>query len=451
MKKITLNLVLIFCFFIAAINLSFSQNYVPFNVRYNGTLKGDILQIGNGIVSKNAPPITPNDPYNGTELNDNLSMQYIDIDGVASTFSSSSATLTIPSVTNNCYRIAYAALYWGGMYRQSNIDNNSVIRANFNKLKLRAPGAAGYVNITGNLIHDTFPTIISANNYAYAAWADVTTILQSLPNANGTYTVADLIAGNGNGASGGWSLFIVYEDPLATAKNITSFDGFSTVRNTTSLNIPITGFSAIPIGPVRAKLAFAALEGDLGITGDRLRINGTDMTLPTRPANNFFNSTINDINGAFNARVPNSGNTLGLDLGIFNIPNPGNGLIANGATSATLTLVTTGDAYNNYFNAFAIEIIQPQINLIKTVKNLSNVNIANGNVTLSQELYYEFDFQNIGNDNATNFTITDVLPINVNFLPSIRFLGFVPTKLPKTAPKIIATIIQIKSKNTKPK
>ena len=417
MKKTTKNLLLIFCLYFLANNLIYAQNFVPFNVKYNSSLKGDILQIGNGILNRNLAPDTPNNPYNGTLNNNNFNMGYIDIDGDTSTFSSSSADLTIPTATSNCYRIAYAALYWNGMYLQTNVDNNSVNRANLNRVKLKTPGGA-YQNITGTLIYDSFPTPLSASSIGYTAFADVTTILQGLPNANGTYTVADVIAGSGVNLAAGWSLFIVYEDPLATAKNITTFDGFSAVNGSTTLNIPITGFATIPVGPVRSKIAFASLEGDLGLTGDRFRVNGTNMTIPTRPAGNFFNSTINNIGGAFTTRVPNSSNLLGFDAGIFNVPNPGNALINNGATNATLSLVTTGDAYFYYFNAFAIEIIQPQINLIKTVRDLSNTNIGNGNVTLGQELYYDLNFQNIGNDNATNFTISDVLPINVDFLPA---------------------------------
>ena len=418
MKRTTLNLVLIFCLSLLAKDLTFAQNYVPFNPRYNNSLKGDMLLIGNGILNRNLGVDTPNVPYNATGNNNSFSMQYIDVDGDPSTFSSSNANLTIPSTTVSCYRIAYAALYWGGLYSQTNLDNNSVNRANLNAVKLKLPGAATYTNIVGTLVHDAYPTILSTGLTGYTSFADVTTLLQGLTNANGTYTVADVVAGSAFGSAGGWSLFIVYEDPLATAKNITSFDGFSSVISNVSLNIPISGFTTIPTGPVRSKVAFSALEGDRGLTNDRLRINGVDMSIPSRPANNFFNSTINDINGPFNARVPNSTNLLGFDAGIFNVPNAGNTLIANNATSANLTLVTTGDAYFYYFNAFAIEIIQPQVNLIKSVKDLANVNIGNGNVTLGQELFYELDFQNIGNDNATFFTISDILPTNVDFLPA---------------------------------
>jgi large repetitive protein len=406
--------------FIFIVNISaYSQNFVPFTTKYNNSLKGDMLLIGNNVLNRSSGSNLPNDPYNGTANNNDFNtMEYIDVDGDPSTFCSSSANLTIPVATSGCYTIEYAALYWAGMYKQADINSGRVNRANFDKVKFKLPGAGAYTNITGNIIYDSFPTDLSANSKGYVSVADVTTLVQGLANANGTYTVADLITGSGSNTSGGWTLYIVYSDPLATAKNITLFEGFSAIGGTNTLNIPITGFSTIPVGPVRAKLAFSSLEGDYGYTGDRLRINGTNMTIPTRPANNFFNASINDIAGAFTARVPNSTNLLGFDAGIINVPNPGNGVIANGDTSATVSLVTNGDSYFYYMNAFAVEIIQPDINLIKIVRDLAGNNIANNTVALGQELYYDLDFQNIGNDGATSFTITDVLPINVDFIPA---------------------------------
>lgn len=420
MKRITPNILFVLTFLLLATNTVVAQNYVPFTPKYNTSLKGDMLLIGNNILNRSQGTNTPNVPYNGTNNNNDFStIDYIDIDGDPATFSSSSADLAIPTIGSaNCYRITYAVLYWSGMYKQADVNSGRVNRTNLNTVKLRLPGAATYTNISGTLLYDSFPTDLSAQSKGYVSFADVTTLVQGLANANGTYTVADVIAGSGSNTSAGWSLFVVYEDPLATAKNITVFDGFSAVQGTTTLDIPVSGFTTIPVGPVRAKIAFASLEGDRELTNDRFRVNGTNMTIGTRPANNFFNSTINDINGAFNARVPNSSNLLGYDAGLFNVPNPTNSLIANNATSATLSLVTTGDAYFYYFNAFAVEIIQPQINLIKTVSDLAGNDIGNGSVTLGQELFYDLTFQNIGNDNATNFTITDVLPINVDFLPA---------------------------------
>ena len=410
----------------------FSQNFVPFNqaqTNSGGTasfqgLKGNMLQIGNNILNRQTNSQSPNNPYNGTANNNGTNMQYIDIDGDASTFNSTTADLTIPVATPGCYRIRFAGLYWAGVYKPSNIGAE-VDRSKLGDVKFKLPGG-NYIDITSTateptVIFDSFDVnqTVSSNNFGYAAYKDVTALVQALPDANGTYGVANIQSGLGDNTSGGWNLVIVYEDPLTTAKNIDIFNGFSNIRSgDPALDIPITGFNAIPIGPVRAQLAFAALEGDRAFIDDRLRINGTSMTIPTRPANNFFNSTINDINGAYDDRNINSTNLLGFDAGIINVPNPGNSVIANSATNATVRLQTNNDSYVYYMNAFAIEVIQPQINLVKVVRDLAGNDIGNSTVALGQEIYYDLDFQNIGNDDAIGFTITDQLPINVTFLPA---------------------------------
>lgn len=400
----------------------FSQNYRAFNPVADGTfsgIKGDMLLIGNNIMNRSAGPLGANNPYNGTGNNNDFNMQYIDVDTDATTFNSSTADLSIPVATQGCYQIRSAILYWAGVYNTANIGNQ-VDRSRLNQVKFRLPGAATYTDLTGQILFDSWTVgagVSGATRPGYVAYQDVTALVQGLANANGTYGVANIQSGLNTNTSGGWTLYIVYEDPLTTAKNITLFDGFSNILSgSPPLDIPITGFTSIPVGPVRAKLAFAALEGDRAFTNDRLRINGTSMTIPTRPANNFFNATINDINGAFTTRNLNSSNLLGFDAGLLNVPNPGNGIIANNATSATIRLETQGDSYVYYLNAFAIEVIQPQINLVKTVTNLTGTNVGNQTVNLGQELFYDLSFQNIGNDDAINFTLTDVLPVNVSLL-----------------------------------
>ena len=67
-----------------------------------------------------------------------------------------------------------------------------------------------------------------------------------------------------------------------------------------------------------------------------------------------------------------------------------------------------------FFNAFAVDIIEPQIVLTKTVEDSAGNPIADGSaVNLGQYLTYVIGFQNIGNDDATNVTIRDVLPVNI--------------------------------------
>ncbi|WP_040279145.1 T9SS type B sorting domain-containing protein [Psychroserpens damuponensis] len=393
---------------------SYAQNYEPFQPRFNEDLKGDIVLIGNNILGPNNNAFNNNSVYNH-----NVNMQYIDIDGDGSTFSSSSSDLDIPNP--NCYRIIYAGLYWGAV----NPGNESITN-----VKLKGP-SGGYNDVTGTIIYDANGnTVDGGDSFSYACFADVTDIVTSFGSGNdlGTYTVANVSSDvgetanyspyNGTGQSAGWSLFIVYEDPTLPGKSITSFDGFSAISvagNNTALDIPVDGFRTVPApAPVRANFAFATLEGDSPILGDRLRLNGVSLSTVDRPVANFFNSSVTQLDATpVNNRVPNSTNTLGFDTGVMAIPNPGNGVIANDATAATIRLETSGDTYFPYFFAFAVDIIEPNVVLTKIVEDDAGNDIGGQTVGLGSSLNYVIGFQNTGNDHATNLQIRDILPVNI--------------------------------------
>ncbi|MCZ8229980.1 SprB repeat-containing protein, partial [Flavobacterium sp.] len=406
------------------------QNLKSFDIRFDRNVKGDQLLIGNNILSVNNNDFNDNGVFNS-----DVDMQYVDIDGDTGTFSSSSAVLTIPNSNapgTPCYKIAYAALYWSAIIRDG---DNSLDRTKFTTIKFKTP-VGGYNTVTGQLIYDAINQtdgIGASKNRPYACYADVSSLVQPLANANGTYTVANVLSSVGkNGSTGlsaGWSLYIVYEDPNLPARSITSYDGFSGIGGATTLDINVTGFRTIPVGPVNASFAFAALEGDKPIKGDYLEINGVRQSAATasgttlRATDNFFNSSITYIDpitkntADFSSpnRIPASSNTLGYDTGIITIKNDNNSAIGNNVTSAKITLGSTQDVYFYYFNAIAVEIIEPKIILTKTtlkgVAPLPN----NAPVGLGEQLTYQLQFQNVGNDNAKNFTITDQLPANTIF------------------------------------
>ncbi|WCO03127.1 T9SS type B sorting domain-containing protein [Psychroserpens ponticola] len=393
-----------------------AQNYEPFTPRFNQDLKGDIVLIGNNILGPDNNAFNNNSVYNHQ-----VDMRYIDIDGDASTFSSSSADLEIPNP--NCYRIIYAGLYWGAVNPGT---------APITDIKFQGP-SGGYNDIQGTIIYDANGTSVDGgDSFSYACFADVTNIVTSFGSGAdlGTYTVANVSSEegetsnfnpyNGTGQSAGWSLFVVYEDPTLPGKSITSFDGFSAISvagGNPNLDIPVDGFRTVPApAPVRANFAFATLEGDSPILGDRLRLNGISLSTADRPASNFFNSSVTQLSALpVNNRVPNSTNTLGFDTGVIAIPNPGNSVIANDATSGTIRLETSGDTYFPYFFAFAVEIIEPNIVLTKIVEDDAGNDIGGQTVTLGSSLNYVIGFHNTGNDNATNFQIRDILPINIIF------------------------------------
>ncbi|WP_203258585.1 T9SS type B sorting domain-containing protein [Hyunsoonleella ulvae] len=395
----------------------FAQNLVPFSPRYDEAIKGDMLLIGNSNVGLHVT-----NPYNGSDTNDRVNAAvYVDIDSDPTTFNSSTADLDVPSDTN-CYQIVYAGLYWSAVVNGAEPISD---------IKFRVPGSAAYQDITGTQIY--FQNAANNNNSnTYVYYHDVTDILTALPNPEGTYGVANIssLVGakpNSEGLSAGWSLFVIYEDPLLPSKYITSFDGFTKITSAINETFPVSGFQTIPVGPVRAKFAFSTIEGDRRYTGDYLELNGSviDATdnsgTVIRPGNNFFNSTVSIIDPVTNTpelffdRNPAGTNTLGFDAGIINIPNAGNTLIGNGDTTATISLGSNLDIYYYYFSAFAIEIIAPNIVLTKIVEDEFGTNIEGQEVDLGDELNYVIGFENTGNDDATNLTIRDVLPTNIVF------------------------------------
>src|SRR5690606_32918861 len=126
---------------------------------------------------------------------------------------------------------------------------------------------------------------------------------------------------------------------------ITVFDGFKWISlNQPPVTFDAVGFTTFPVGPVRARLAVAALEGDRGLGGDTFAIaphaNNTNFTTLGsavgsglgNPTNNFFDATIT--RDFQNIPSPDrsiaSTNTMGFDADIFDLNNPLNSVIQNG-------------------------------------------------------------------------------------------------------------------------
>ena len=438
-------------------NYANAQEYNSFEVRYSQNLRGDLTFIGNNILNRDSGTSGegPLDPYNNllsnnswsganndfsgaTNYNDYKNMQYIDVDGDPTTFNSSSATLTFPQP--DCNLVRYAGLYWsatypsaaangsydGTTYIPNNIPVGTGRQTDFNQIKFRIPGGS-YVDITADeIIYDGFTSTDASmrQNSPYACYANVTALVTSLANASGEYTAANIRATTGGltpggGAAGGWTLIIVYENPTLSGKLITTFDGFARVNGTNSVDLNYSGFETIPVGPVRASLGAATLEGDFRISGDALSIRAnsnpgfTVVSNASNPANNFFNSNIT-LNGVpLAGRTISNQNTLGYDTDILQLNNPANSVIPNGETAATLRFSTNGDQYFPFFNSFNVEIIEPNIVLEKRVEDIAGNDITGLGVNLGQLLDYVLTFRNLGNDNAVNYTIRDILPINV--------------------------------------
>ncbi|MFD2100168.1 T9SS type B sorting domain-containing protein [Flagellimonas iocasae] len=411
-----------------------AQVEVPFTPRLDNSyinIKGDYTFLSNSIINRVDGSNTANDPYNGSGNNNGFHRDYIDIDGDPSTFSSSSSTLSLP----DCSRIYWAGLYWSANYQQEVMNNsqisglpaNDTRRLDFTAIKFKVPGGS-YIDIVADnnpdpvgqedaIIHDD----VTFKDSPYTCFRNVTGELQALADPDGEYTVANVRATRGVsvGGAGGWTLVVIYENPTLTGKYISVFDGYAGVTGTATADISISGFNTIPVGPVRARLGASVVEGDRGLTGDAFRIETpmnpgfTSLSNGANPANNFFNSNITIDGVDVNTRNIYATNTLGFDSDIFEISNPSNSVIANGETDATLRLYTQGDAFGAFLMTFGVEVIEPNIVLEKTVEDIGGNDITGAGVNLGQYLDYVLSFRNTGNDDATNYVIRDVLPVNV--------------------------------------
>ncbi|MCR8667798.1 T9SS type B sorting domain-containing protein [Aestuariibaculum sp. M13] len=424
MKKTTFIKPTLVLLFLLLSYCGMAQTYKEFSVREKVDVRGSMLVIGNNILGQS------NQDFNDNRANNqDFSMQYIDIDGDASTFSSSSADLVLSDhpdgTSTDCYRVVFAGLYWSAMLKQG--EN----RSNITNVKLKVPNSSAYTDISGEIIYDAIVNPISAfnnetANTPYACFADVTDIMSSLGDVEGTYTMANVVSSEGTnestGLSAGWSLIVIYEDPALHTKSFTLFDGFSHLYKGHQETIPVTGFRTPSTGDIDLQFAYGALDGDKTQKANKLEINGKEVSTPLRgPANNFFNSVIENTNGVSHPRNPEGNNTLGYDTGFLEILHANPEYINNNVTSADFRLqVANGQADPIYafFSAFAVDIFSPDIDLIKTVVDTSGDDIDGDDVYLGQQLFYEITYQSVGNDNVTNFTIKDVLPDNIIFDPA---------------------------------
>ena len=380
-----------------------SQTTTPFVKRYETQgINGDLTIIGNSILGDSSDTA-----YNGTTQNNFIDMVFVDIDGDSNTLNSSSANFT----TDACNRVVYAGLYWGAVSAPTTIPSNPVSAPE--EVKFKVPGAA-------------YQIITADNTLDLIYYKDVTSIVTASNSPSGDYFVADINTSEGFSSAAGWSLVIVYEDPAEPRKYISTFDGFSAVRDSPNnvVDFSYSGFVTPPSGAVEGRIGVAALEGDLGWVGDRMQFKAdanagfTDLFDAENPSNNFFNSKITENGTQVSTRNLNSTNTLGWDQKLLDLTalNTGNSLIGNNETGATVRVTnsTGGDWIYTFLNTFAINIIEPVLQVLTSVEDTSNNPITlNSPVPLGATVWYNINFQNIGTDNAQNTVILNTLPINV--------------------------------------
>lgn len=424
--------------------LNASAQEVPFTPRLDDAgntylnIKGDYTFLSNSVMNSVSDGHDVNTPYNGNGSNNSLHVEYVDVDSDPTTFNSSSSTLSLP----NCSQIYWAGLYWAGNYDvERDGDHRSRYESGYTddsnhydvtQVKLRVPGSSTYIDLQADtaadpvgeeddIIVDGYNTL---PNDPYVCYKNVTNILQGLADPTGDYFVANVRGTRGATTYGcaGWTLVIIYENPTLPGRYISVFDGYegiTTQSGNSTADITVAGFNTIPAGPVNARIGVSTLEGETSLDGDTFGIvsnsssSFTDISNSANPDDNFFNSTITENGANVTTRNISSTNAIGFDSDVFDLNNPSNSIIDNGDTSATLRLGTDGDWFASFLVTFGVEIIEPDIVLEKKVEDIGGNDITGLGVNLGQQLDYVLSFVNTGNDDATNYTIRDILPLNV--------------------------------------
>jgi hypothetical protein len=301
-----------------------------FTMRFSATDTGDVSIVANASMTCPATAATCAAAQAGIgssgQVNNNAySMQYVDVDADSTTFNSSQADLSLPSGAT----VLFAGLYWGGDSNAPDSERRTV--------KLDSPAPGGYVDLVGSTLDTT-----SINAEIYQAFVDVTSLVRSA--GSGTYGVANVRGNPGTiNRWAGWSLVVAYRDAAAPRRNLTVFDGLQTVSTLKpNLSVPLSGFTTPASGPVSASIGVVGYDGDRGLTGDSVRLNGISLSDALNPPDNVFNSSISRGGAALTAKQPNYVNHLGFDADVLTA----DGILAPGSTSATLALATGNENYH---------------------------------------------------------------------------------------------------------
>ncbi len=383
----------------------------PFTARFEVNANGAVLLRGNANMTCPAQSSGCVSARNGVgstageALNDNGHlMAYTNADGDPATFNDSRATITMPPGST----VLFAGLYWGadpslgvgGLPAPNAADKDQVL--------FRTPAAATWQPIIASSLYPISPS------GAYQGFADVTALVAGA--GNGVYSVANIQAGTGADRYAGWSLAIAYRNAAEDMRSLRIYDGFGSIVSG-SVNIPVAGFETPHTGAVHARVGAVAYEGDLGKTGDGLRLNGQSLSDAANPANNIFNSTASDGGAILGGRDPAHRNLFGVDIDQFDA----GGILANGATSATLTMSTAGETYYPGVITFTIDLYAPKITTTVTGTDVDGGDLLPGDV-----LEYRIAVRNDGSDTADDVVLSNAFPVHTTYVPGTLTVQGVP-------------------------
>ncbi|MDA9019303.1 PKD domain-containing protein [Flavobacteriales bacterium] len=392
-----------------------AQVVEDFEIRFQTQQNGGIqflantsLYCGTGsqcVQAQNAMPITGFPQDNNNDHN----MVYFNSDDDASTWSSSSDSLSL----GICAEISFAGLYWAGRLGNGFVANEALK----DQVKIKAADGDAYIDVFAEESID----FDASNTDNYCCFADITEWASNNP-VNARYTVANVVADQDDSSWGGWVLILVYADAAEPMRNLTVFDGLAMITagwnggaDNSTVDVPISGFLTPPFGPVDLNLGVVAYDGDRGSSGDQLGFDGTGsfnyIEDATHDVNNVFNST-HSTGGIMNPwRVPAFNNTLGHDANIFIPDNSGYDFLPNNATDAEIRVTTGGESITVHAITSSIDVYEPDLRATVYIEDLNGGVAEPGDI-----LEYTVVAKNLGSDAATEVYMTNTLDIRTNFV-----------------------------------
>ena len=302
--------------------------------------------------------------------------------------------------------VRHAQLYWGAAVDKNTKDEAlAVARLD----RLGRPEAVVKAERSWTLARGGFDW--------YQSTAEVTTLVADW--GAGAYDLSgialrDIRNEDNEGAFAGFSLVVVYEDSSATAslQSVTLFDGFDLVEAGSTGSTTVSGF-VVPDAATKASLGVVAYEGDNGLGGDSLRLDGVPLSDAENPADNFFNGT----RGTFGTPASTPGDApgltgkadsmSGLDIDVIDVASA----LLPGRTSAKIEPRSTMDAYAVGVYVFGIAAPRPTLDVVKSVAP------SPAEVLWGDTVRYEIAVTNSGAGPALAPTVRDILPPGLTYTP----------------------------------
>ncbi len=220
---------------------------------------------------------------------------------------SASTTLELPVGAT----VRYALLEWSANRSDgTDADAADSLDGAMDSARLRVPGALDYVDVTA----DTVKTLSVGGREYYRARLDITDLVAEA--GSGAWALADIalpatMFDSDNTYYGGFALTVVYEDSTLANSRVAIFDGAQWVTSSDGADVRFATSD-----DAKVTVGWTTWEGDRGLAGDRLDIDGTGFT-PLRW--NGKSTAVGDVKNAADSTAFGGkyGNTLGVDAKAF--------------------------------------------------------------------------------------------------------------------------------------